>query len=209
VEAIMPGRPRGTYRAFRKWELELTTAKVRNLSGEYGLTTEDLEELQQELLLHIFIKRRDKAYWKTIRVSEKTLIDRILDNQIRNFIDSRHTRKHQILTSALPFEGLKAGDPDDDPRSEADPVSEDVRLYGVRQKPAMEEVESRLEVRGVFPHLTPLQRKAARLYMKDYRTSEIARLLGINRTQLEREKKKILRHFLRREMGSPKMRPEK
>jgi DNA-directed RNA polymerase specialized sigma24 family protein len=197
----MPRRTRAGYPAFSRWELDLTAAKVRNLRGNYGLTGEDLKDLEQELLLHIYVKRQNKAYWETIRVSEKTLIDRIIDNRIRNFLDVYRQKKHQVLTRALPIHELPSPGAQEANAPYEDRIPEDAPAYGVKRLLAMEETENRTEIGMLLSQMTALQRRVARLFMKDYSTSEVARMLGMHRTTLEREKKKMLKVFRRRGMG--------
>lgn len=169
---------------------ELIKAKVRILTGKYGLTSDDLQDLRQELQLHIYFKLRNKAYWKTIRVSERTVIDRILNNRIRDFLRACKRKRDQIVTSAEPLSGIQ--------EEGGEKISPALSYTETRHRTSEEEARMEAAVKRVLGELSTLQRRAAELFKKNKSTSEVARILGIHRTALEREKKRMREHFGRR-----------
>src|SRR5579862_4590075 len=98
----MPKRIRVGYESFAQWEVELAKGKIRTLIGKYEFVKEDLADMEQELLLHIHRSRNVKKSWKHITASDKTILDRVLDNKIRDLIDAHQSLKRQILRQAEP-----------------------------------------------------------------------------------------------------------
>ena len=77
----MPQKTHAGYEKLAKWEEQFTEGKVRNLSGHYGLTAESLEDLRQELLLHLWLKRQDNHLYLIGQWSNKQRVLCEMDQQ--------------------------------------------------------------------------------------------------------------------------------
>jgi len=81
---------------FSAWEVNLAKGKAAKLVGKYGFTRDDLPDLEQELLLEIFLKRGAGNAWRNRTASEHTVISRVLDNRIRNIIEAACAAKRCV-----------------------------------------------------------------------------------------------------------------
>lgn len=193
----MPRRNRVGYESFPEWE-ELAKVKTRTLIGKYGLTQEDLEDIKQELLLHIHRNRTVGKSWKKITASRKTILDRILDNKIRDLLRAYQSRKTRLLSDAESLS--REARPDEEGRmvTYETLVREDQSLGRIGRIPRASEEERRLALSLAGEKLTPLQRRIFALAKKGLNVSEMAIALGMHRTAVVRELKRMREELHRR-----------
>lgn len=184
------------YEAFAKSEVNLARGKARGLVGKYGFTTEDIPDLEQELLLAIHCKRDAMAKLSDTKATWRTITSRILDNHIRDIIDDLKRDKRCINTR---LESLDDNLPDtgeaDDSLNYADILDEDLALARRGRKPIQQEEELRLALSLKLAILSDSQRNICALLMDGFNVSEIAESLGIGRTTLCREIKRMRKLF--------------
>ena len=168
------------HEAFAKWELELAKGKAKGLMGRYGITAEDVFDIEQELLLHIHVKRAAVSSWDQRTASDRTIMSRVLDNKIRDLIESsgRQKRKVRLLMESL-----------DQPMSVPD--TEEPTPLGSQladKDPHVGLAEGfALALSLACQHLTDMQRRVLSLLSDGHNVSETAKVLGMKRTTLNRE----------------------
>ncbi len=196
----MPRRTRVGYESFAKWEKELAKGKIRTLIGKYELTKEDLSDMEQELLLHIHRSRNVKKSWKQITASDRTILDRILDNKIRDLIDTHKSLKSQILRQA---ESLSKEMPSAEGETSVtyETLLREEQSLGRMGMPSAQEDELRLALSLAAQELSVRQRKILAALKKSQSVSEAARALRMHRTTLVRELKRMREVFYRRELN--------
>lgn len=182
------------YEAFAAWEVHMAQRKAYGLVGKYGLTREDIPDLEQELLLEIYLKRGASETWRSITASEKTVTSRILDNRIRDIIDAIKTDKRFINhhTESLSKEIATV---DDGTLTYEDILGDDAALSRKGKRPVSHEEELRLVLSMKLGVLSSSQKKICSLLMQGFNVSEIAKSLGIRRSALYREIERMRQLF--------------
>ncbi len=160
---------------FEKWEIELVRKKARRLTGKYGFSETDRHDLEQELLLHIFVRRSIEKYSGGSLIEQQEGLSRTLDNKLRKIKEyakrdkrSVHTRQEAITEGYEESEG-----------SESIPwiISEEEAKgeAGSILVNRDEGFEAALE--AAMAKLTPLQQEIFRQRMAGYTAGEIAKNL--------------------------------
>ena len=103
------------------YAIRLIKFKVRSLIGEYGFTESDSEDLQQDLLIYLL---EHLPQYDSTRATQRTFMDRLLDNEIRTMIKHRRCRKRDCNTKFTSINQTISGD-DGDPLSIEDLISYD------------------------------------------------------------------------------------
>ncbi|MHB9129757.1 MAG: sigma-70 family RNA polymerase sigma factor [Armatimonadota bacterium] len=158
------------------------TMKMRRLSVTHALTPDDLDDLRQELYLHV-LQQMDK--FDPTRAQWTTFVDRMVRSGISTFlrnrrVDLRFAAKCSLLpdedndhwsttfvtdiaggTSGLPF-GMHADDPG----------------------AWTEMLDVRIDLADLLASLPPLQQQICALIMHGHTLTDIARTLGMPRTSL-------------------------
>jgi DNA-directed RNA polymerase specialized sigma24 family protein len=175
-----------SYEAFAKWELELAKGKAKGLMGRYGITSEDVIDIEQELLLHIHIKRSSTSHWEQKNATDRTILSRILDNKIRDLIESAGRQKRKIR---LVMESL------DQPivaPSQEEPIS---MVNQLSDKDAEIDPSNglRFALSSASRHLTDIQQRVLAHLAEGRNVRETALVLGMKRTTLNREIRRMRR----------------
>ena len=175
-----------SYEAFAKWEVELAKGKAKGLKGRYGITPEDVIDIEQELLLHIHIKRSSTSHWKQKNATDRTILSRILDNKIRDLIESAGRQKRKIL---LVMESL------DQPVPAAGQEELMPLIDQLSDKDAEVDPPNglRLALSSASQHLTDIQRQVLAHLAEGRNVRETALILGMKRTTLNREIRRMRR----------------
>lgn len=176
----MSNRREFGYEAFAKWELELAKGKAKGLMGRYGITAEDVIDIEQELLLHIHVKRTAISHWEQRNASDRTIMSRVLDNKIRDLIESAGRQKRKVR---LVMESL------DQPVSVAGADEPLPLVSQLADKSSEEDISEgfSLALSLACNHLTEIQRQVLALLSAGHNVSETAKALGMKRTTLNRE----------------------
>lgn len=175
-----------SYEAFAKWEVELAKGKAKGLKGRYGITSEDVIDIEQELLLHIHIKRSSTFHWKQKNATDRTILSRILDNKIRDLIESARRQKRKIL---LVMESL------DQPVAAAGQEELMPLIDQLSDKDAEVDPSNglRLALFSASQHLTDIQQQVLAHLAEGRNVRETALILGMKRTTLNREIRRMRR----------------
>jgi DNA-directed RNA polymerase specialized sigma24 family protein len=165
---------------FEQWEIELVKKKARRLIGKYGFSETDRHDLEQELLLHMFVRRSVEKYSGGSFIEQQDGLSRLLDNKLRKIKEyamrdkrSVHLRK-QALTEE--FEETISGEPAPHIVSE-----EDANSLAVFREPGLRD-----ELIDAMRLLTPPQKIVCQKLMEGYGINEIAKMLGRVKTTVFR-----------------------
>ncbi len=191
----MADKNRVGYEAFTKWELELAEGKAKGLIGKHGFTPGDYDDLKQDLLLQIYLKRETRAGWIEKTASAKTVMSRILDNRVRDIIDASHTdtRKVHLFADSLQTPALAR---DEDDRGQT--IDEESIFQRMERSSVPEDRDLRLDIQNAFRDLNAIQRRVCDLLSEGQSISEISRALHIKRTTLNREIGRLRKIFYKR-----------
>lgn len=194
----MSKQQRVGYAAFAKWELELVKGKARTLVGRYGFTRADLGDIEQELLLQVHLKREASHSWDDLKAAEKTVMDRILNNKIRDMIEAAKTDKRRIWERLESLHQELAPSSSEDPLTYEDFIDENKSIGGGYAKSSVERQEIRLALDLAREKLTDLQWKICQLLREGLNITEVADALQIKRTTLNRHLDRMRKVLYRR-----------
>lgn len=183
------------YDAFASWEVRMAHGKARGLIGKYGFTHNDIPDLEQELLLAIHLKRNAMDSWSSREASQKTVTSRILDNRIRDILDTLQTDKRGGHSHTVSLSERIPNTDGDVPVTYEDVLGDDSSLSRKGRRPILHEDELRFVMSLKLERLTDSQRKICELLMNGFTISEVAKSLGIRRTTLYSEVKRMRELF--------------
>ena len=190
------------YAAFARWEVELARGKARGLIGSYGFSESDLGDIEQELLLQMFLKRETRESWVCIKASARTVMSRILDNRIRDIIKAIKTGKREgLLASQSLYEQLCRESDDEDALTYEDVLSEDQSILRRGRRLLTDDHDLGISLSMVLDRLTDIQKSACRLLRQGLSVTEVADQLGMKRTTLNNEIKRMQKVFYREGLG--------
>ena len=190
------------YAAFARWELDLARGKARGLIGNYGFTESDLKDIEQEMLLQVYLKRGTRGSWAEVTASERTVMSRILNNRIRDIIDVVKTKKRKFQTNAESLHRkLSTSGDDEDTLTLEETLSEEQsfsRQGGITLK---QEEEIRLALARSLEKLTDIQRRVCDLVLKGLNITQVATTLGVRRKKVHKELSRMRSVFDRDGLG--------
>lgn len=185
------------YEAFAAWEVDLARGKARGLVGKHGFTYEDLPDLEQELLLEIHLKRGVRESWTEVTASPQTVMDRILNNRIRGIIDSVEADKRRINIGAASLTQEVGEDDSSNPLTLEDVIGDDQSLPRRGHRPRSADEELMLAISMGRGSLNDRQQRICDLLMEGLSIVETAEALGMKRTTLNDELKRMRKLFYR------------
>lgn len=188
----MPDKNRVGYEAFAKWELELAEGKAKGLVGKHGFTPGDYDDLRQDLLLQIYMKRETRKGWSRITASERTVMSRILDNRVRDIIDAAHTdkRKVQLFSDSI--------SPQSNEDTDRDVIDEETVFRWMRKTSPADDRDLLIDMQATLLDLSAIQKRVCELLAQGQSISDVARNLNIKRTTLNREISRLRKIFYKR-----------
>jgi len=167
--------------------------RSRSLIGRYGFTKSDLEDIRQELYLHL---RRQLPKHDPNRGSKATFIDRVLTNGSRDLIRrqmamKRDFRMHQISLDQSVFPS------DEWAVSFGDSICEVQRAFDVGYSPKnnMDKIDLHIDVQRVLAKLDRNLRLICFGLAQEKTPAEISRELGICRQTFYDRKERIREEF--------------
>lgn len=191
----MPDKNRVGYVAFAQWEVELAEGKAKGLIGKHGFTRGDYEDLRQDLLLQIHLKRETTMGWTEVTASERTVMSRILDNYVRDMIDAVHADKRKVhLFSESIHDASETGLGDEGKAI----VDEEFIFRRMEKLVVHEEKDLEFDLRAVFQDLNSIQKRVCELLLSGTNISDAARALHMKRTTLNREVERLRKVFYKR-----------
>lgn len=187
----------GSRNRFSKWEIELAQGKAKGLVGKYGFTAADLPDIEQELLLEIHLKRNVASKWSKRTATDRTILSRILDNRIRQIIETASAKKRGgTITDSLE---MPAGHNDEgEIVTLGDLLGEDRVVFHSRIPSAKHPQDLRIDLSLKSGKFSSLQLRLNALFMEGRSIAEAAKILGLPRTTLHHEVAR-LRELFRRE----------
>lgn len=184
------------YEAFAQWEVELAQGKAKGLIGKYGFTKNDQEDLEQELLIQIHLKRNVRSTWTEVGASERTVMSRILDNWIRDLIDGILADKRRVHIEAESLNKEISGSHEDDILRYEDLLREEEALG--RPVLASDAFEAAQAVDFVMKSESVFERHILAYLLKGYSVQGIANELGLQRTTVRRAIARIRKRLIER-----------
>lgn len=142
--------------------------RARQLIGHAGLVTSDLDDLQQDLIVHALLKW---PKFDPMRASARTFLDRILHQRQRAILRQRRLRARR--TKPVPLKG---------------DLSEDRRRH--RQSSHVLAVDRQLDLSSVVDAMSLKERQVARGLMK-HKVSKLAKLQKRHRQRLHETIRRI------------------
>lgn len=183
------------YEAFEKWEVSLVKKKARKLIGKFGITESNVEDLEQELFLHIFLKKKGGSSKAQVRHQGKSVMAQILDNRVRDIIEKAQTKKREGDLKSDSLHRELGQSEEGDSMTYEDVLSEDKALWRIGRKRLVDEQETRHALHSTLGKLSPFQRKVCRLLLKHQKISNVAKALGMKRPTLYLEIERIREIF--------------
>lgn len=141
-------------------DAEIIKRKAKRLVGHYGYRTADVEDLQQELALHVFPRTR---LHQPERGSREGFIGTVASNKIRNVIEQRTAQKR-------------------DQRHDVriDDVGEGAVIDGTI---AQERIDQQIDVREALRRM-PADLREIALLRAEHTEKELGKLLHLTRAQV-------------------------
>jgi len=183
------------YKAFARWEVELVKRKAKRLIGKFGFTPEDVGDLEQELLLHIFMKKKGSRAHVRPKPPEKSIMHRMIDNRVRDIIDKAQTKKRGGHFKSESLHRELGQTAEGDSLTYEDVLTEDESLGRLGKRRLAEESEMKSAIGSAFQRLSPYQRKVCRLLMRHPTIGNVANALRLKRPTLYIELKRIREIF--------------
>ncbi len=145
--------------------------KVNRLCNKYQLSDDDLEDLRQDLFVHVilYIHKFDSE-----RSQWTTFIDRILKSGIANFLKVHFAKCRREENSVLLHEDVD--------NQEIDEYM--TALDGTAVDNSTENIDLRVHIETTLPTLPPLYQRICQLLMEERSFVEIAHILKLPRTSL-------------------------
>ncbi|MFA5161890.1 MAG: hypothetical protein WC421_06555 [Elusimicrobiales bacterium] len=187
----------GSSNRFSKWEIELAQGKAKGLVGKYGFTAADLPDIEQELLLEIHLKRNVASKWSKRTATDRTILSRILDNRIRQIIETASAKKRcATITDSLETPvGLNH---EGEEVTFGDILGDDRIVRRSRVPSAIHPQDLRIDLSLKTGKFSSLQLRLNVLFMEGRSIAEAAQILGLPRTTLQHEVARM-RELFRRE----------
>lgn len=197
----MSSRRKFGVKSFEQWEMKLVKEKARKLIGKYGFVEEDIEDLKQDLMLHIFLRKKGGSTSAQVKSKTRVVMNRILDNRIRDLIEKAQSMKREgNLKSQSLHRELGQGE-DGEPFTYEDVLSEDESMTRSGKRRVADEEEVRLAMALALGKLTSLQRRVCRLLMTQKTVGKVAKSVRIRRDALYEEIKRIRAIFDKEGLG--------
>jgi RNA polymerase sigma factor (sigma-70 family) len=154
---------------------DLIRHKAKMMTGSYGFTRDDEEDLCQELVAHVIqgMRQHDPQ-----RASQRTFADRIITSKLASIIQHATAKKRNRRRERSIDQASELPEPDGD-RSR-------------------EQIESAMDVRQALECLPADLRQIAQLF-SEHTEAEVIRRSGYSREQVRRMCRKLQMHF--RAMG--------
>ncbi|MDH7602252.1 MAG: sigma factor [Armatimonadota bacterium] len=160
------------------YAIYLISYKVGRIIGVLGFTFDDKEDLEQDLILHLL---ESWPQFDSQRGAVKTFINCVLDNRIRQIIESRKTQKSGFGKWTISLdERIEGEDGGAVTRIDAVDREEYMLRTGKLRRRAFDECDLRIAVEHVLSRLSPeLRELCERLMMQN--VTEISEETGIPR----------------------------
>lgn len=173
------------YDDFKTWEKDLARIKALRLVGQHGFTLNDADDLEAELRLHIWVKRAKYDPRREPRVTYETFMTRVVENKVRDIIETRHSQKRHptggLQSLETPIENRHG-----DMESVSETAPEEHDLWS-RRRPAPEQTDLQIRMEKARQRLSEGQTDLFRLMISGFTVSEAAEKLGRPRTTLNKE----------------------
>ena len=183
---------------FEDWEISIAIRSVSRARGSGSLLAEEVfEDLIQEVLTHWFFVR--DTYDPIRGASRQTFMSEVIRNKLRDLEDKVETdmRKASYVAESLDR-------PLDEDNPEAGTVYDVTDASKVTRGAAdpLLRVPMRKDLSEAIKELTPLQMRLCQLLLDGgYTGQELADLLGIDRSTVYEERKRIRTIFAKRGLG--------
>lgn len=162
---------------FEHWEEEMVNKRVRSLIGKFGLNESDFEDVKQDMLLSLYLKR--ESYRKD--ADPKKIVRRIIDDEASWLIKKLKSPRRFVQQNSV---SLDVSLDEDSENTFINLLSENDALGRFGRVNLSEENEIREDFEAVFQSLTPTQKRVYLALSGSDSKTNIAKELGINRKTL-------------------------
>ncbi len=168
-------------------------AKARRLVGKQGISEEEAQDIEQELLLHLHEHLKD---FDATRSPQDAFVSLLIRSRLLRILRDRRADKRRPGRTA----SLEALFPGEDEPAGKRAATLDQQVQATRRgypgESAQEQLERALDVSQVVAGLSPELRTLAGL-LRTQSIAEAARTLGVPRTTLHDRVRELRRHFER------------
>ena len=178
------------YEAFERWERDLARRKAYGLVGRHGITASEAEDIESELLLHIWTRRKAFDPDHASKATVETFIKRVVENRIRNILRDRQSARRAIHLHAQSLEC-----PVEQKDGTRVPIEEILSEEDALDASRMSEPETALAIAKAIEALSHAQQELLDLLAQGCSVSDAARTLNRPRTTLNKEITRIRRVF--------------
>jgi len=84
------------YEDFSDYEVELARRTARSMVGRYGLSMDDVPDLEQELMLHVWRKKSEYTPGNKRKCSYETFISRIIEKKKADILKEQSREKRRL-----------------------------------------------------------------------------------------------------------------
>jgi DNA-directed RNA polymerase specialized sigma24 family protein len=151
-------------------DAELIRHKVRRLIGHHGFTTHDIEDLEQDLCLHVLQR---SSRFDAVRGSRHAFIATVIKNKILNILDGRTAQRRDRRREEL-F-GEMSG----------------IAVTGDKER----QRDLAVDIRGAVGEMTPDLRLVAGLLGEEGTFAGVSRRAGLSRQQVRGRQSHIKAHL--------------
>ena len=171
-----------------KYEINLIKKKAKQLEGYHGFTESDCEDIQQDLVLHVWLRLPN---WDSRRASRHTFVARVIENFVKNLIKRQKAAYRDYRKNAYSLDDeLKQ---DNGARiSRRGQVSQEYFLEATGRTPSNHELK--IDLQRLLDHLTPEQQEIC-IRLKTSTISELSAAMGKPRSSVYEKIYKLRPHL--------------
>ncbi len=173
----------------------LVRHKAEQLVGHYGFTESDVEDIEQELIIHLLLRLRS---YDPSRGARTTFVESVVKNKLRNIIkDERQSGSYDYRLIGKSLDECVAGDGEDG-LVFGDVLSSDAISFssGRSKRTAAEQSELRVDMNRALSAMTSEMRELC-AKLADSNIADIARETGLPRHKIQWLRTRIKRVFVR------------
>lgn len=175
---------RNAYPEFSKFEVELVRNVARRMVGHYGFTANDVEDIEQELMTHIWKKKHLFNPRHESNSSYETFITKVVEKKkLSMFRKKERERKDIDAPDSDYLEELLFSENSQSFLCDGNVSPETIVVY-------------RDTLRSAIRELTPQLKIICQLLAEGFQPYEIADELGVSKTAVHRRMEKIRQCFL-------------
>ncbi|WP_169853007.1 RNA polymerase sigma factor [Anaerohalosphaera lusitana] len=156
---------------FKTYIRSLVECKARQLVGKCGIRKCDVEDIEQELFLHLLLRASE---YKSSKSKLTTFAQRIIERKVKNILRDRSAGKRSTFDQARSLHEVIG----------SDDQGTEITLLATIPARDVPSVEFATDVKMIIESLPVLHRKVCLMLMAGFTIGSIADQLGMPRTTL-------------------------